>query len=267
MPGKLIKNLKAMNRVAGGDCRGTAEVMKLLYKQVVEADVDEADWITAELVKTVENAYRDVQIAFANEVALISEAMCANAWRVRELVRKSPGRELLMPGAGVGGHCIPKDPWLLASSVQGKDVSVRLIPAARAINDAMPRHMLRLIKTAAGDLRDKRVLLMGYAYLENSDDTRNSPAEALGKLLGDEGAQVVIHDPFVKEFGGDLYEKARGCGAAALVTAHAEYEFLDFARLADLMAKPILVDGRNVWDKQTARAAGIILVRLGDFSD
>ena len=81
--------------------------------------MDEADWITAELVKTVENTYRDVQIAFANEVALISEAMGADAWRVRDLVRKSPGRDMLLPGAGVGGHCIPKDPWLLASSVTG----------------------------------------------------------------------------------------------------------------------------------------------------
>ena len=83
------------------------------------ADLDTADWITAELVKTVENTYRDVQIAFANETAMICEALGADVWRVRELVRKSPGREMLLPGAGVGGHCIPKDPWLLASSVKG----------------------------------------------------------------------------------------------------------------------------------------------------
>jgi UDP-N-acetyl-D-mannosaminuronic acid dehydrogenase len=266
MPGKLLKNLRSMNRVVGGDCSGTSDVMKALYKQVVEADVDEADWITAELVKTVENAYRDVQIAFANEVALISEAMGANAWRVRELVRKSPGRELLLPGAGVGGHCIPKDPWLLASSVRGKDVDVRLIPAARAINNDMPRHMRRLIASKTGDLKGKRILLLGYAYLENSDDTRNSPSEALRRLLEEAGAQVVIHDPFVEEFSGDLYEKARGCQAAALVTAHADYEFLDFSRLAQAMDKPVLVDGRNLWDKQTVRAAGFNLVRLGDFS-
>ncbi len=266
MPGKLLKNLRSMNRVVGGDCSGTSEVMKTLYKQVVEADVDEADWITAELVKTVENAYRDVQIAFANEVALISEAMGANAWRVRELVRKSPGRELLLPGAGVGGHCIPKDPWLLASSVNGKDVDVRLIPAARAINNDMPRHMRGLIASKTGDLKGKRILLLGYAYLENSDDTRNSPSEALRHLLEEAGAHVMIHDPFVEEFNGDVYEKARGCQAAALVTAHADYEFLDFSRLAQAMDKPVLVDGRNLWDKQTVRAAGFDLVRLGDFS-
>jgi UDP-N-acetyl-D-mannosaminuronic acid dehydrogenase len=266
MPGKLLRNLRSMNRVVGGDCNGTSVVMKAFYKQVVEADVDEANWITAELVKTVENAYRDVQIAFANEVALISEAMGANAWRVRELVRKSPGRELLLPGAGVGGHCIPKDPWLLASSVRDKDVDVRLIPAARAINNDMPRHMRDLIASKTGDLKGKRILLLGYAYLENSDDTRNSPAEALRKLLAEVGADVVIHDPFVEEFTGDLYQKAKDCDAAALVTAHADYEFIDFSRLAEAMAKPVLIDGRNLWDKQTVRGEGFDLVRLGDFS-
>jgi len=266
MPGKLLANLRAMSRVVGGDSSETSAVMKDLYQQVVEADVDEADWITAELVKTVENAYRDVQIAFANEVALISEALGASAWRVRELVRKSPGREMLLPGAGVGGHCIPKDPWLLASSVRNKNVDVRLIPAARSVNSDMPRHMRDLIANQVGDLTEKRILLMGYAYLENSDDTRDSPSEALRRLLTEAGAEVVIHDPFVEEFTGDLYEKAGGCSAAALVTAHSEYKSIDFPLLARSMASPILVDGRNLWDKKIVLQAGFVLVRLGDFS-
>jgi UDP-N-acetyl-D-mannosaminuronic acid dehydrogenase len=266
MPGKLLTNLRAMSRVVGGDSRETSAVMKALYQQVVEADVDEADWITAELVKTVENAYRDVQIAFANEVALISEALGASAWRVRELVRKSPGREMLMPGAGVGGHCIPKDPWLLASSVQDKDVKVRLIPAARAVNSDMPYHMRELIANQIGDLKGKRILLLGYAYLENSDDTRDSPSEYLRKLLMEAGAEVVIHDPYVEEFTGDLYEKASGCSAAALVTAHSEYKSIDFPRLSRSMTSPVLVDGRNLWDKKPVLQADFVLVRLGDFS-
>jgi UDP-N-acetyl-D-mannosaminuronic acid dehydrogenase len=153
MPGKLISNLRVMSRVVGGDSPATAEVMKLLYQQVVESDVDETDWITAELVKTVENTYRDVQIAFANEVALICEVLGADVWRVRDLVRKSPGREMLLPGVGVGGHCIPKDPWLLASAVRGLDVDVRLIPASRAVNSEMPRHVLRLLKDSLKERR------------------------------------------------------------------------------------------------------------------
>ncbi len=255
-----------MSRVVGGDSHATAEVMKVFYKHVVEAEVDEADWITAELVKTVENTYRDVQIAFANEVALICEAMGADVWKVRELVRKSPGREMLVPGAGVGGHCIPKDPWLLASAVRGLDVGVHLIPAARAINTEMPRHMMHLLKNCLGSLNGRKILLLGYAYLENSDDTRNSPSNYLLSLLEGEVAKVVVHDPFVAQYAGDLYSLAENCDAAVLMTAHSDYKKLDFKKLKMQMARPLLVDGRNLWDKVALKAAGFELVRLGDTS-
>lgn len=266
MPGKLISNLRKMSRVVGGDSSATAGVMKALYLQVVEADVDEADWITAELVKTVENTYRDVQIAFANEVALICEALGADVWRVRDLVRKSPGREMLLPGAGVGGHCIPKDPWLLASAVQGLDVDVRLIPAARAVNSEMPRHILNLLKDRLGDLKGKKILVLGYAYLEDSDDTRDSPSDYLMRYLKAEGVEIAGHDPFVAQFSGDLYELANKCHAAVLMTAHTEYKTLDFERLKSQMARPLLVDGRNLWNKNALKAVGFELVRMGDFS-
>lgn len=255
-----------MSRVVGGDSAGTADAMKMLYKQVVEAEVDEADWITAELVKTVENTYRDVQIAFANEVALISEAMGADVWRVRELVRKSPGREMLLPGAGVGGHCIPKDPWLLASAVRGLDVDVRMIPAARAVNSSMPGHVLNLIQNALGDLKNRKILLLGYAYLENSDDTRNSPSEDLLQLLKEKDALVTVNDPYVEGYNRDIYAQAEGCEAAVLMTAHAEYRTIDFKQLKTQMKHPLLIDARNLWDKSALKTAGFELVRLGDFS-
>ncbi len=267
MPGRLLHNLQKMSRVVGGDAPQTAELMKAFYAHVVEAEIDEGDWITAELVKTVENAYRDVNIAFANEVALICEALGADAWRVRELVRKSPGREMLKPGAGVGGHCIPKDPWLLASSVHGKEVPVRLIPAARAVNEDMPRHMLALACAGLGGLNGKKMLILGYAYLEDSDDTRASPAEVLTRLLRAEGAQVEIHDPYVVEYTGDVLAKAVGCDAAVLVTAHSDYARLDLAALKSALRGDLLVDGRNVWTREAARAAGLRLARLGDASE
>jgi len=266
MPGRLINNLKKMSRVVGGDSPATTDVMKKLYMQVVEADIDEADWITAELVKTVENTYRDVQIAFANEVALICEALGADVWRVRDLVRKSPGREMLLPGAGVGGHCIPKDPWLLASAVRGLDVKVRLIPAARAVNSGMPQHILKLLKDRLGDLVGKKILVLGYAYLEDSDDTRDSPSDHLMRLLVAEGADVAGHDPFVAQYAGDLYALAKDCHTAVLMTAHSEYKDLDFKRLKSLMARPLLIDGRNLWNNSAPKAVGFDLVRLGDFS-
>jgi len=264
MPGKLLRNLRTMNRVAGGDSPQIARMVRDLYNSFVEAEIDTTDWITAEIVKTAENAYRDVQIAFANEVALICEGLGADVWRVRELVRKSPGREMLQPGAGVGGHCIPKDPWLLASSVKDLDVPIRLIPTAREINAGMPRHMMNLLKKVLHDLRGKKILLLGYAYLQNSDDTRNSPSAALAESLAAEGAEVAVHDPFVAEYRGDVYEAARGCDAAVLVTAHDAYGEIDLKKFGSILKDAIILDGRNLFDSAQARAADVGLVRLGN---
>ena len=263
MPGKLLSNLAELSRVVGGDTPQTAAVMKLFYENIVDADIDESDWVTAELVKTTENAYRDVQIAFANEVAMICEELGADVWRVRELVRKSPGREMLMPGAGVGGHCIPKDPWLLASSVRDSNLHLKLIPIGREVNTSMPGHMLVLLKKKTGSLKGKKILILGFAYLQESDDIRNSPAKPLIDLLKSEGAQVVIHDPFVPEFMGDVYQAAENCDAAMLVTAHSEYASLDFARLKNQMKTSLIIDGRNLLDREELAAAGFDLVALG----
>ena len=116
MPGKLLKNIQECHRVVWGVSPEAAQLAVMFYRHIVHAGLDPVDCVTAEIVKTAENAYRDVQIAFANEVALICEDMGANVWQVRELVNKSPYRAMHLPGAGVGGHCIPKDPWLLIAN-------------------------------------------------------------------------------------------------------------------------------------------------------
>lgn len=266
MPGKLLSNLRKMSRVCGGSNHQVGEVMVSLYRNVVEADLDIADPVTAELTKTAENAYRDVNIAFANELALICEAAGGDFLRVRELVNKSPGRNVLLSGAGVGGHCIPKDPWLLAYGAKGK-APVRLIPAARAVNDSMPIHVGRLVETAlqaeGRALPGSRVLILGFSYLENSDDTRNSPSKSLFEWLVGQGATVVVHDPWVSEYQGDLYGKAEGCDAVALMVAHDEYRSLSMAELKRKLRMPILVDGRNVFDPDQARKAGFRLISVG----
>lgn len=267
MPGKLLANLKKMSRVCGGDSPDTAAVMISLYRNIVETDLDAADWATAELVKTVENSYRDVQIAFANEVALICEQAGADVFRVRELVNKSPFRSMHIPGAGVGGHCIPKDPWLLAYGVQGSDVPLRLIPAARAINDQMPIHMVKLLEKALArhnQTMDKaRILVLGYAYLENSDDTRNSPSATLIGGLDALGAEVVVHDPFVTEYNGDIFARAAGCDAVVLMVRHDAYLNLDLASLKSKLRQPILLDGRHVFDANKARQLGYDFMAVG----
>jgi UDP-N-acetyl-D-mannosaminuronic acid dehydrogenase len=250
MPGKLLANLRNVSRVCGSETPETAQTMIALYRHIVQADLDPVDCVTAELVKTAENAYRDVNIAFANEVALICEAVGGNVWKVRELVNKSPGRNMLLPGAGVGGHCIPKDPWLLVHQAQAKGVPIRLIPAARAVNAGMPLHMITLLEDALREagksLAGARVLVLGYAYLEDSDDTRNSPSEVLVAGLRERGAEVVIHDPYVPEYQGDVYAMADNCDAVAVMVGHTDYKALDLVALKAVLRAPILVDGRRV---------------------
>ncbi len=259
MPGLLLENLAQMSRVVGGDTPEAAQLAEAFYRHVVEADLDLADCVTAELVKTAENAYRDVQIAFANELALICEHIGADVWRVRELVNKSPGRDVLLPGAGVGGHCIPKDPWLLAYGASDS-VTAKLIPAARDVNDYMPLHMAELtvdaLEEAGVEIEEARVAVLGYAYLENSDDTRNSPSVTLVSRLEELGAEVVVHDPWVREYQGEIEAAVQGCDAVVMMVAHDEYRALDLESLRAHVAWPVLVDGRHVFSAAVARAAG-----------
>jgi UDP-N-acetyl-D-mannosaminuronic acid dehydrogenase len=267
MSGKLLANLRNVSRVVGGMTTETAETMVALYRHVVQADLDPTDCITAELVKTTENAYRDVQIAFANEVALICEAVGGDVWKVRELVNKSPYRQMHLPGAGVGGHCIPKDPWLLAYGVKDRDVPLRIIPAARAVNDSMPLHMVELLigalAEAGRELKGARVAVLGYAYLEESDDTRNSPSEILVHRLRELGAEVVIHDPWVEQYRGDALQFAQGCDAVAVMVAHSVYRTLDLGLLKATLRTPLLIDGRRVFGAKQAQAAGLAYWGIG----
>lgn len=250
MPGRLLQNLRTVSRTVGGMTPETARVMVTLYRQIVAADLDATDCLTAELVKTVENAYRDVNIAFANEVALICEAIGGDVWKVRDLVNKSPGRDMLLPGAGVGGHCIPKDPWLLVHAARGRDVPVRLVPAARAVNDGMPYHVADMVVEALAEagiaVAEARIAVLGYSYLENSDDTRNTPSEPLVRQLRALGADVVIHDPHVSEYAGPLDDVLRRADAVVLMVRHDAYQGLTLAPTSGAGNRPVIVDARNM---------------------
>jgi UDP-N-acetyl-D-mannosaminuronic acid dehydrogenase len=275
MPGKLLANLKTCDRVIGGWTREAAEAAQVLYRRIVAARLEIADALTAEIVKTAENAYRDVQIAFANELALLCESVGADVWQVRELVNRSPGRQVHYPGAGVGGHCIPKDPWLLIAGV-GAPYMPRLIPAARAINDSMPHHVASLVlqglRAHGREAADSIVTVLGYAYLENSDDDRNSPSAALVAELRDRGVAVRIHDPRVQPYAmaeQEVPAVAAGADCAVLMVAHREYQALDLEALRRALRTPLVVDGRHVIDRARAAAAGLDLrsVGVGDGQD
>ena len=271
-PRRLLRNLKTMPRVVGGMTREAAELAVALYRYIVDAELDPTDCLTAELVKTPENAYRDVLIAFANELALTCEAIGGDVWTVRNFINKLPGREMLLPGAGVGGHCIPKDPWLLVSAAHDSGFRPQLIPAARAVNDPMPLHVADLTAAALAQVGltvdGSRVAILGYAYLPNSDDTRNSPSRALASRRQELGADVVVPDPNVVAFNGPLDDTARNADCLILMVAHDDYRNLDTPALRRLMRTPVVVDGRHVIGEEgSATAAGFIRLTVGIAQD
>jgi len=277
MPGHLLENIRYYNRVVGGWTPESAKKVKELYKNVVQGELQETDCITAEIVKAGENTYRDVQIAFANEMALLCEAYGANVWKVREFInnckkvtetRPEALRQMHYPGAGVGGHCIPKDSWLLIHEVRDL-VNPKLIPTARYINDFMPLHMFELltagVKEVGKDLREINVLVLGYAYDANSDDDRNTPTVPFIEKLKENKVKFEIQDPFIKDYKGDVKEMLKGKDAIVLMTGHEQYKNLDYKDMLKLMnEKPLIIDGRNIFDKEDARKNGFVYKGVGN---
>ncbi len=277
MPGKLIHNILHLPRIVGGITPRSAKRAVEMYSKIVKAKVHQTDILTAEISKTIENAYRDVNIAFANEMALVCESLGVNVYDVIALVNELPSRMMHIPGAGVGGHCLPKDTWLLRYGVNEygtQKVEPRFISLARDINNYMPVHMALLIEDALGKsgvkIQDATVTILGIAYLENSDDTRNTPALALSNALESRGARVVLHDPYVQvwdlgphEIERDLNIAVRNSDCLALVTKHREYFDIDFAKLGKLMRTKTLVDGRNVYDEESIESHGFEYRAIG----
>ena len=284
MVGRLINNIVNLPRIVGGIDKKSTERAVELYGHVVKASLHPTDALTAEVAKVVENTYRDVNIAFANEVALICESLGVNVYDVREFVNtlhndpknpiSNPVRNMHFPGAGVGGHCLPKDPWLLKYGVDtyGKfKVAPEIIVGSRLLNDSMPSHVADLLEEALKEhgksLIGAKIAILGVAFLENSDDTRNTPSAALYEELKKRGAKPVMHDPIVREyelpFTKDLEGTLHGADAAIISTKHREYLKLDLKKLAKKLKTPILIDGRNAFDAEKARKAGLTYRGIG----
>ena len=279
-PGRLLYNLEHYNRVLGGINGDSAKRALKFYTDIVKGDIDITDCTTAEIVKTAENAYRDVQIAFANEIALICEKLGADAYKVRHLVNKCPFRDMHVPGAGVGGHCIPKDSWLLAYGVKG-ELGTELLKTSRKINDGMPHHTVELIRnafrSAKKEIKKSKVAVLGLAFLPDSDDLRNSPAIHIINELKKSGCNVIVHDPFVLDFYIDYYklrqesvsftrdigEAIKGVDCVVVATLHSGYKKLEPETLGKKMRTKIIVDGRNLFDRKKCEKAGFIYRGIG----
>jgi len=268
MPGRLLRNIKEYDRILGAYDERSADAAEELYARIVQGKIHRTSLINAEITKTAENAYRDVQIAFANEVALLCEELGADVFEVRKLVNSCPFRDMHIPGSGVGGYCLPKDPWLLLSSV--KNAPKEVIPAARRVNEFMPVHMVELARKAFDEMKiagKARVAIMGLSFLRDSDDTRNSPSLVIIDHLEKE-CDLIVHDPFVQkpykaEMVREVEKALKGADCAVFVTDHSCYKDLDLGSVKDLMRTPIIIDGRNLFDKELCERQGFTYKGIG----
>ena len=191
MPGKLLSNMRSLARVCGGSTPDVARTMAALYRTIVGGELSETDTTTAELVKTAENAYRDVNIAFANELSVICDKLGIDVWELIALANRHPRVNILQPGPGVGGHCIAVDPWFIVASTPEE---ARLIRTAREVNDAKPQWVLAKVKEAVGRYLDANpgckdvdvtIACYGLAFKPDIDDLRESPALEIAQALAE----------------------------------------------------------------------------------
>lgn len=273
MPGNLIQELVRSHRVIGVVDRDSAELSKLLYESFVEGEIDLTDPLTAEIVKLVENSYRDINIAFANEIARVCEVLGADVRRVRELANKHPRVSMLMPGIGVGGSCLTKDPFFLYWIAKDMGYSPELISTARKVNESMPYHYAELIDEF---IRSKKpsggvVSVLGVTYKGDVPDTRESPAGYLIRELIRKGHIVRAYDPIVKEdFGAEYHNRledaVKDADAIVIASDHNEFRRINLRRLRALAGEDpvLLLDGRLLLDAEEAEASGFIYASIGN---
>jgi len=203
LPGDVFKEIVYNDRVIGGlDDRASQMAMEI-YASFVKGNLYLSDDVTAELIKLMENTYRDVNIALANELAAVADGLGVDIMQAIELANKHPRVDILTPGIGTGGHCIPVDPWFIK---QVDPVNSRLIHTARLINDEVPHKIAAKIRHALRDIKNPRIVALGITYKPDTYDVRNSPALKIIELLRADGYQVEAYDPLAE---GYQYSSAR----------------------------------------------------------
>lgn len=263
LPGSILRELENNSRVVGGINKKSAEFVRHLYRSFVKGEIFLTDATTAEMCKLMENTYRDVNIALANELAKISETLGINAWDVIELSNKHPRVNLHQPGPGVGGHCIAVDPWFI---IEKAPSMASLINLSRETNDGMPGYVVSKCGKMLGGLSGRKIIVLGASYKPDVDDVRESPMKYIVGLLREAGAEVTVADPHVAKFAEaykNLYETAKGAHLLLLGVHHKEFKELDFSLLSGVMAGKNVLDTRNFLDGRALREAGFNYVLLG----
>jgi UDP-N-acetyl-D-mannosaminuronic acid dehydrogenase len=268
LPGQILRELEENARVVGGVTPECARRAAALYRLFVRGEIIETDATTAELVKLMENTYRDVNIAIANEFSRLAVRYGVDVWKAISLANLHPRVKILSPGPGVGGHCISVDPWFL---VEGAPELTPLIASARRVNDSQPAFVVDTVRRVLGNLQGRQIAALGLAYKPNVDDLRESPAAEIVRLLQREGASVLAWEPIKAadaELPGihlarSLDEALSAAEVVLLLVAHTQFVGL---KPSDLLAKTrarTLVDTVNAWDRDPWRQAGFTVVRLG----
>jgi len=263
IPGNLIYELKNNDRIMGGISKDGAIKAKTLYKNFVSGNIYLTNALTAETSKLMENTYRNVNIAFANEVATICEKLKINSWEVIELANKHPRVNILNPGPGVGGHCIPVDPWFI---VEKAPLQSQLIKISLEKNRSMPTYTVNKLFNIVQRKTELNICLLGCTFKANTDDIRESPTFEIYNLLKKEN-NVNLYDPHVKGYHEQsLYKTCENADAIVLLVDHKEFADIDYNKLFNIMTSNIILDCKNFISKEIATAAGFSYHLLGDGS-
>jgi UDP-N-acetyl-D-mannosaminuronic acid dehydrogenase len=275
LPGQILRELIENARVVGGIGRGCAEVGRDLYSIFVRGEIVCTDATTAEMVKLMENTYRDVNIAIANEFARMAERFGVDIWEAIGMANRHPRVKILKPGPGVGGHCIGVDPWFL---VEAAPDLTHLIRAARTVNDEQPPYIVDLIRRAFQDSTGNRdgtlegvcVAALGLAYKPDVDDLRESPAIKIASLLVEQGARVTAYEPYKSgvhipgvSIVESLEEAIKEADVLALLVPHTPLKHLDPSHVSQLTRARLVVDVANGWSEKDWGSAGFRIYRMG----
>lgn len=259
IPGNTIQEMQKNHRIIGGMDEKSANRTKRLYEHFVTAPIHLTDCTTAETVKLLENIYRDVNIALANELAIRLPKFGVNTWEAIRLANFHPRVHLHQPGPGVGGHCIPIDPWFLINK------NTNLIRKARQINYTMPIIVSEMVEQITKEETNPRVVLLGIAYKGNVDDDRESPSYKIKKQLEKKGMTVQLYDPLVRDNSqktARLEKITTGTDCLVLITDHELFKDLNPNQFKNMRTKKI-VDTRNTLNHQEWKNSGFEVQVLG----
>lgn len=264
LPGNLFEELISNDRIVGGVNEISSKMTVDLYKRFVKGTIHITDTTTAEMVKLMENTYRDVNIALANELARIAEQIGFNVWKAIELANCHPRVNIHKPGPGVGGHCIAVDPWFIVEQLPTES---KLISLSRTINDSMPYHVIQKIDDIVKEFKEPVISVLGLAFKENIDDIRESPSLIIMRELRKRGYHLKIYDPYVKSFVegkvATLEEAAVDSDCLVILTDHDIFKKIDFQQIKNLLRNKMVFDTRNTVNQAELEKLGFICIQLG----